>query len=66
MIEVKIMIPILSSQLIFIIATSFILISIVQVLFYISFFTNLKNYLLIRQISHYKKRNFRFINFYTC
>lgn len=44
MIEVKIMIPILSSHLIFIIATSFILISIV--LFYISFSTNLKNYLL--------------------
>lgn len=37
MIEVKIMIAILSSHLIFIVASLFILISIVQLLFYISF-----------------------------
>lgn len=68
MIEVKIMIAILSSHLIFIVATLFILISIVQLLFYISFTADLKNYLFyldryrIRYLKH-KKRN---INFYIC
>lgn len=45
MIEIKLMIAILSSHLIFIIATLFILISIVQLLFYILFTADLKNYL---------------------